>query len=158
MAHDSGYTLEARHTRQKTFGEKEHFLPLETWLCCSGSHSHGNFWSPPLSFQKVLSPQRPSTEFYNSCSALWCFVSTAGQETRKTKQQGFCRAFPKTHEQGQQLSRAGLAWSTATHSDLKRGAWWLQHIHLRFVARALWLFTTKHSFCLVETLTAACPG
>lgn len=91
-----------------------------------------------LSFQKFLSPQRSSGQFYNLHSALWCFFSITRPETRKIKQKGFCRAFPNTYKQHNHPSHSELlAWNTVTFSELNQRAWWLQHIHLRFIYTAL---------------------
>lgn len=83
-----------------------------------------------LGFQKFWPPR----QFYNPCSALWCFFSTAGQETRKTMQKGFCRAFQNAYKQHNHPSISELlAWNTVTFSKRNWGAWCFQHIHLKFI-------------------------
>lgn len=101
---------------------------------------------PPLSFQKFLSPHRSSEQFYYPCAALWCFLLYCWtEETRKTKCKGFCGASLNTYKQHNHLSYPELlAGNTVTLSELNQGTRWLQHIHLKFIHTALFYDFAHH--------------
>lgn len=89
-----------RHTRQTdppppALREKKHFLPLETWQCCSANHGCSNFLPPFSKYPEVFISPKIFWAILQSMSCTVVFLLYNWTRSQENQAEGILQSISK---------------------------------------------------------------